>query len=65
MLWLIVACGFVALIGMAIGLGMSLDTEAQRGARRRVAEERRTWASSGEGDGPELPPCSDCPRRPR
>ena len=43
---LIAGVGLVLLIVLAIGIGASLDTTAQRRARRHVAEERRMLAEA-------------------
>ena len=40
-LMLVVVGGLVLLVVLAAGIGSSLDTDAQRRAWRRVAEERR------------------------
>ena len=44
MLWVVVMVGVLALLGMAVGVGMSLDTERQRHAARELARERRLRA---------------------
>lgn len=41
---IVAAVGIVVLLFIAVGVGMSLDTEVQRRAARRLAEERRLRA---------------------
>jgi Tfp pilus assembly protein PilX len=42
----LIVIGLVLLIVLAIGVGASLDTTAQRRARRHVADERRMLAEA-------------------
>lgn len=41
---IVLAVGFLALLMIAVGIGMSMDTEAQRREADRVAQERRLLA---------------------
>ncbi len=58
---IVAVIGIVVLLFIAVGVGMSLDTEAQRRAARRLAEERRRAQLHRAGTITYR--CPDCPWR--
>jgi len=58
---IVAVAGMLALLFIAVGIGMSLDTEAQRRESRRLAEERRLRALQPGTSGTYF--CRDCPYR--
>jgi hypothetical protein len=61
---LIAAGGVVLLLVIAVSIGMSLDTAAQRRERQRLAEERRLRVEAARGERPSTGPlCDRCPYR--
>lgn len=61
-LMLVVVGGLALLVVLAVGIGSSLDTDAQRRAWRRVAEERRRLRLD-LADLPSGTLCDRCPFR--
>lgn len=55
--------GILALVGMAVGVGMSMDTEAQRRAAKEVARERRFLAVERATTTAGAVRCDGCPYR--
>ena len=63
---LIAVVAVVALLFLAVGVGMELDTEAQRRERQRLAEERRARNEERRAARTSLGPlCERCPYRER
>jgi hypothetical protein len=61
---LVASLGMLALIAIALFIGASMDTEAQRREGRRLAEERRRWLLTQRAcDGRPAGLCADCPLR--
>ena len=59
---IVAAVGIVLLMFIAVGIGMSLDTEGQRREAARVARQRRLLAEQ-QGARQAMYRCPDCPYR--
>lgn len=66
--YLVLTCGIVVLIWIAVLIGTSMDTESQRREGRRIARERRLLREERQAAAPPRPLypdglCADCPLR--
>ncbi|SFN95459.1 hypothetical protein SAMN05216207_102572 [Pseudonocardia ammonioxydans] len=61
---LVAAGGIVLLLGFAVLIGVSMDTEAQRRVWKQVARERRAFREERlRAVSEPAARCADCPRR--
>ena len=62
--WLVASLGLVVLVVIAVAVGASLDTEAQRREWRRLADERRSRGADADEEQQRLSIlCDRCPLR--